>query len=234
MSTDSRNLHWITHVSDVENHRGGLESRGEFIARNIAWWIKNRDKEDVCRKPYYEQFLNQFDIPFYIDETKIVGEVGAGPFGGVLQVCNLPAKKKVFIDYIQRELVDLDFCEWPEDATYVESAAEKIPLDDNSIDVLVSYNCLDHGWNIFDTLSECMRVSKLCFLAFDCRGDDENEIERRKTQGNIDHPQMIRYADIDAFLKKRDDINDIQLVDLGIRSFPVAVVIKNVEIDYAE
>ena len=189
MCDHSRKLHWITNINNVGNNRGGLESRETFITRNIKWWGANWDDNKVCiREVCYERFLERYNIRSYVNETKVVGEVGAGPAGGILQICNLPAKKKVFIDYIQRELVDLDFCEWPKDATYVESGAEKIPLPNNSIDVLLSYNCLDHGWNIFDAISECLRVSKSCFLAFDCRGDNEDEIERHKTQGNIEHP----------------------------------------------
>lgn len=224
--TDSRDLHWITHVGDAENNRGGLESRKAFIERNIQWWISNVKHEAESRKTYYEQFLERYNILSHVDETKVVGEIGPGPFGGILQVCNVSCKQKVFVDYILRELVDLNFCEWPKDAIYVESGVEKIPLPNNSIDVLVSYNCLDHGWNIFDALSECIRVSKLCFLGFDCRGDDKQQVQRRKKQKDMDHHQLIRYEDINAFLKGLDDVNDVSLTDLGIRSFPVAVVIN--------
>ena len=226
MHTDSRNLHWITSINDAEKTRGGLESKETFRARNISWWKGNKEHEANARKAWYDPFLSCYNIRSYVDETKIVGEVGPGPFGGMLQVCDIPARKKVFIDYVMRDLVDLNYCEWPEDATYVESGAEKIPLSDDSIDVLLSFNSLDHGWNIFDTLRECLRVSKLCFLAFDCRGDDADEIERRKTQGNIEHPQMIRYEDIDVFLKGLDTVTGVRLTSFDMKSCPIAVITK--------
>jgi len=109
----------------------------------------------------------------------------------VTEVCELPAKHKYFIDYIMRLQYKLKFIEWPKNSTFVECPAEDIPLPERCIDILLSYNCLDHGWNIEKALKECFRISKVAFISFDCRGNNPAEFNRRQARNDIDHKQFI-------------------------------------------
>lgn len=209
-------------INGIENNnRGNIETREVFIERNIKWWLESFSHESIVRKPYYDAFIEYGNIKSILDGNQIVGEVGAGPFGGCIEVCNLQAKYKYFIDYIQKELQDLNYIQWPDNATYIESPAEKIPLLDNEIDVLLSYNCLDHGWNVYDCIKECIRISKRCFLSFDCRGDNEKEVRIREDGHDLDHVQLLKYSDIENFVNMELKGLEVNLSDMKTKHFPV-------------
>lgn len=203
-----------------EAMRGTIETFDQFLERNIGWWLDHRVSERTRRKQYYENFLSFGNVQ--TTENDIVGEVGPGPFGGIIEVCKLKAKQKVFIDYIMDSLFNLDFIKWPDDAIYVDAPAESIPLGDDVLDILLSYNTLDHGWDIFESLRECVRVSKHCYLAFDCRGDDKNEINIRQGGRDKDHFQLLEYNDLNKFLIGCG--YNFQLRNMKLKDFPVAFI----------
>lgn len=158
--------------------RGDIESREAFVKRNIAWWRKNEDSERKTRKAYYQEFWDRRDILRFCRPDMVVGEVGPGPFGGILEVLGVKAQKKVFIDYIMEELRDLHFIKWPDNSLFVNDPFEKVQLADRYCDLLLSYNALDHGWSVKDGLRECLRISKVCVLSFDCRADDLRQLDK--------------------------------------------------------
>jgi hypothetical protein len=209
-------------VSGKEVNRGDIETREQFVKRNIKWWVESHSHESIVRKPYYDAFIKYGNILSILDGAQVIGEVGAGPFGGCIEVCSLPADGKFFIDYIQQELCDLNFIDWPEDAIYINAPAEDIPLLDNSIDVLLSYNCLDHGWDVYKCIKECIRISKRCFLSFDCRGDNEKEIKVREDGHDLDHVQLLKYKDIENFVNEElKSFVEVTLSDMKTKHFPV-------------
>lgn len=218
-------MNWVRAKRD--DTRGDIEPTITFVSRNIDWWWINRRFERVRRRKYYDKFLNVANIQ--TDNMSTVGEVGPGPFGGMIEVCKLDAQYKIFIDYIMEELFNLKFIRWPDNATYVDSPAEKIPLADNSVDILLSFNCLDHGWNVYDCLTECARIGKRCYLAFDCRGDSKNEISIREKKTDYDHYQLLKYDDIVNFVVEQQTYMD---TDWKIRNigpefdkpFPIAFI----------
>jgi len=203
--------------------RGNIESVCRFIDRNIQWWKENENAERVRRREYYDKFLENIKLP---DTTnKIVAELGPGPFGGILQVCNLPAKRKVFIDYILRELVKLNFIRWPEDALYVDAPAEAIPMKFSSVDVLISYNTLDHGWDPLAGLFECVRISKRCYVSFDCRGDSKHEVKIREDKRDKDHFHLLRFNQVWDFLEREvTPLGKWTMVDMKTKAFPVVCI----------
>jgi SAM-dependent methyltransferase len=215
-------MDWIDGITDKP--RGDIETRAQFVSRNIHWWYQNRDKERVVRKPYYDHFLQYTGACYHMTNDSIVGEIGPGPFGGMIQVCSLLAKQKVFIDYAMRELFNLHFIDWPDNALFVNAPAENIPLKDDVIDVLVSYNALDHGWDIYAAIQECLRIARQCFLSFDCRGNNPSQ------RGDIDHHQLLRIEDIRLFAERELSAKcEWTLSDLPMpnKTFPVAILHLN-------
>lgn len=211
---------WIKSI-EVNSMRGDIEPRPDFVRRNIEWWWLNRRFERGRRKPYYHRFLDFGKVLPHVGLNTILGEVGPGPFGGILETCNLQARHKVFIDYIMEDLCKLNFIKWPEQATYVEAAAEAIPLRDDEIDVLLSYNALDHGWDTLQGIRESLRVSKRCFLAFDCRGDDK----RQKDGHDLDHYQSMKFEDIFTFLRQEmPSKKQWWAGDMKFKHFPVIFI----------
>lgn len=216
---------WIKPDTKPDEMRGDIETRNEFVSRNIHWWWINRRHERIRRKEYYDRFLSFGNIQ--TDNLSRVAEVGPGPFGGMIEVCGLDVGQKVFIDYIMEDLFNLKFIAWPEDATYVHAPAEKIPLEDNYCDILLSYNTLDHGWNTKAAVLECIRVSKRCYLAFDCRGDSEEEVAVRQVKPDKDHYQLLKYKDMASFIMGLNMMNDsikLSIEDMDFKKFPVAFV----------
>jgi hypothetical protein len=202
--------------------RGDIETRKQFVKRNVDWWIENERWLRKDRLPYYERFLKHTQARFAVTDQTILGEVGPGPFGGLMDVCKLPAREKYFIDDIMVELHALKFIDWPESSVMVDAPAEAIPLADNVIDVLLSYNALDHGWDIWSSIQECVRVSKHSFLSFDCRGNNAQQVEQRKGK-DLDHWQLIKIEDVYDFMR-REMSHCWSLTELGGKEFPIAVI----------
>ena len=180
-------------------NRGKIETKEVFVKRNLRWWRENEASERVTRPPYYQAFWDRWNLDKVISPGMVIGEVGPGPFGGMLEVLGVPAQKKVFIDYVMEELRGLQFIPWPKEAEFVNSPFEKIDLPDNYCDLLVSYNALDHGWDVGKGLVECARVSKVCVLSFDCRADSVEELQRV----DLDHFTKVKYRTITRLVQKR-------------------------------
>jgi SAM-dependent methyltransferase len=216
-------MEWIKEEHDFM--RGEIEPRVTFIGRNTKWWWVNRKPERMRRKKYYDTFLEYGNVLSHIKPEMTIGEVGPGPFGGIIEVCKIPAKKKVFIDYIMEELYKLHFIEWPDNSLMVDAPAENIPLPDDSIDVLLSFNCLDHGWDTLAAIKESVRISKCAFLAFDCRGDDNGEVAIRQDGKDKDHHQLLTYDYVHGFMDT--EINKIanwKMSDMKLKHFPVVFI----------
>lgn len=161
-----------------------------FMTRNLDWWRASRSYEAVSRKRYYENFARVagLDLNAYIEAA--VGEIGAGPFGGMIEVLGMRARRKVFIDILANSLRNLRFIEWPANAEFVESPAEEIPLPDNYLDLVLSYNALDHGWDILESLKEAIRISKRTLVAFDCKSNTAPPEDR------LDHYQGVSFYEV--------------------------------------
>jgi hypothetical protein len=154
-------------------------------------------------------------------KDKTVGEIGAGPFGGILEVLNVEAKFKLQIDWIMDELRDLNFIEWPDNTFFINNPAECTWLKENCMDVLISYNALDHGWDIKQALRECIRISKECYLSFDCRGQKFNPNDPY-------HYQEIHFNDIAEFVLRETvgkGYKKSVVWDRKVKEYPVAGII---------
>lgn len=213
-------MNWVE--GKREPMRGTIETFDEFLDRNLKWWSKKRHLDLRNKKTFYDKLINHCHLDKMFSPKRSVAEVGPGPFGGILQVCDVPASRKWFIDYIMQDLLELHFIDWPKNATYVNAAAEDIPIADDTVDILISYNTLDHGWDIFQAMRECVRISRRCYLSFDCRDDVKN----RQFCQDKDHWQFLKYSDICNFVYSEFGFCSlVRVSDLRTKNFPVAVVI---------
>ena len=211
----------MSHIKGgYRDRRGAIESRAAFVVRNLRWWLERpRVAEEAKRWPVYERFLESCSFPYEEARHWFVGEVGAGPYGGMRR--RLKTKAKCYIDYIQEELCELGFIEWPQEDWYVTAPAEAIPLSNHQLDALVSFNCLDHGWGIERALAECVRVARRCYLSFDCRGDSPEQVAQRRGQDQ-DHWQLLRYDDVGEIVARVAGERPWSMCDLKTNThFPV-------------
>lgn len=184
------------------------ESFLEFMARNLKWWRENEQEERISRIPYYENFLQKVSFQPVLSELIKVGELGAGPLGGIIKAFpqHFPTGC-VFIDILAQKQKQLGFVDWERDLIF-ESPFEDIPLPDNFLDVVVSYNALDHGWDIQQAIREAVRVSKKCYLAFDCKGGNNPPHDK------LDHYQKVDLLEVKAFAENSLSVSSLHCFDL--------------------
>jgi hypothetical protein len=195
----------------------------EMLRRNLQWWSQNVDYEKQKLPEFHNNFLSYYTPDF---EEKRVGEIGPGALGGLLYYPNINPKQRVFIDVFMNGLRSLHLHDWVGNTIFINSAAESIPLQDNFLDLIVSYNALDHGWNIFSALGEAYRVAKEGFIAFDCKGNGAPPHDR------LDHYQEVYFDTIKKFVL--ENFNNCSVQDLTKTNpnfkylhnwgFPVAVI----------
>lgn len=159
---------------------------------NIDWWVQNGQSSErpEVRKVWYDKFLfnakrnnPDFSIKNYAGKNLKVGEACGGPYGGIIEMF-LPNENKYQIDVFAESFKSLNWLssEGSQKTTWVETPCEEIPLEDNLLDVAFAFNSIDHGWNVFASISELVRVSKECYISFDTNkylyGPDLNHYQK--------------------------------------------------------
>jgi SAM-dependent methyltransferase len=89
--------------------------------------------------------------------NKIVVDIGPGPMG-LLEASD--AKVKIAIDPLAREYQKHNLLLDNSDVVYLDLPAEKIPLLDEFVDVVISRNSLDHVSDPFRVVEEIYRILK--------------------------------------------------------------------------
>ena len=170
---------------------------------NMDWWTtKGKESEDpASRKKYYDKFLDNiaenipgFEVGNY--KGKVVGEACGGPYGGIIDI-HYEKEDKYQIDIYADDFESLDWIKKNDSITkWIASPCEKIDLPDNQLDVLFAFNSLDHGWDVFASIRECVRVSKHCYIGFDTN--------RHLVPGypDLNHYQIIDHDKVVEFLEK--------------------------------
>lgn len=81
-------------------------------------------------------------------ENKTVLDIGSCDVNGTLKPIFLQAKQYIGLDQCDGENVD------------IVSSSHKIPLEDNSIDIIVSSSCFEHDPMFWITFNEMLRLAK--------------------------------------------------------------------------
>lgn len=156
-----------------------------IIQANMEFWLgpeatgNGRDTM-TNRRPIYQAFVDRIaaglkevqQIDFNIRTSlagKVVGEVAGGPYGGVLEALDVPVATRVQIDPFINPLVSLRYRPW-KNTCFVACPGEHIPLPDNSLDTVIGFNSIDHGWRWDHALRELVRIGREVYVNFDVRG----------------------------------------------------------------
>ena len=179
---------------------------------NLKWWKSKgyKSEKPLQRLPYYNKFLNNiksnfidFDIKNY--EGMILGEICGGPFGGIIEHF-YPNDTKYQIDIFADDFEPLGWTKKNGSTTkWIASPCEKINLPDNHLDVMFAFNSLDHGWDVFESIRECVRVSKHCYISFDTN--------RHKVPGypDLNHYQIVDHEKVTKFLDDNYSSDDFDM-----------------------
>lgn len=108
----------------------------------------------------YAEHINRYLFAIQHVPGKIVLDIACGSGYGTAMIANAGARRVIGIDksteaiYYAREVYGKNNIEW------IVSDAENISLNDESIDVVVSFETLEHVYNPREFLSECTRILK--------------------------------------------------------------------------
>lgn len=170
--------------------------------RNLLWWETEgriTDNPEV-RRLYWKNFLDYNKINPDNIVGRSIGEVCCGPYGGMLKEFFKPSLNRlVYTDVFMGDFLKMNYVDFVGDIIQCDTE-DMSALKDNFLDILIGYNCLDHGWDIKKSLTECFRISKECFLSFDCRAVGPSEEYKLKPNDKF-HFQRINFFDIKEFVE---------------------------------
>jgi SAM-dependent methyltransferase len=197
------------------------ESFDAWRLRNLEWWRSTRDVEFARRLPFYRLFfytlrsecaaggLSSSWRRVLWDKSLTIAEFGPGAWGGMVNSLKIECGLKVMCDLLIYDLVKLQFVDWDEGNTiFVEAPFEKSPLENISADIGLSFNALDHGWDIRASLKEIARVCRRSILSFDCK------VGIACPEDDLDHYQRISFADLNDWGRREFGENWRVYIDL--------------------
>ena len=130
----------------------------------IAYWAKVHAEEgkdafvkDECMERVCTKYRGVFGLNSQSFEGKEILDIGCGPRGTLH--C-FAGKRKVGLDPLVDAYVEL-FGIWKHDMGYVCAFAEEMPFPDNSFDVVLACNSIDHVNDLDKTVSEIWRVLRV-------------------------------------------------------------------------
>lgn len=179
----------------------------EFMRKNnVDWWVEygQESERPEARKVWYDKFLfnaqknnPDFFIKNYAGKNLKVGEACGGPYGGVIEMF-LPYENKYQIDIFADSFKSLNWLssDGAQKTTWIEAPCEEIPLEDNFLDVAFAFNSIDHGWNVFESISEIVRVSKECYVSF----DTNKYIHAIHSKPSLNHYQKVVLEKVIVFM----------------------------------
>lgn len=191
---------------DFEKHGYGIDGKlswHDIRSRNLNWW-KKQGRFDWQEKPStkklnYDVFLQDIydEYGFSLEKCsdKTIAEICCGPYGGILECYDVSCREKIFVDIFMEDFKQMNFIEWSKNSRFIQAPTECIPLKDNSVDVLLGYNSIDHGWDWKKSLEECHRISNECYLMFDTKGELDGDW----------HPQIITHEDVKEYFSQNEE-----------------------------
>ena len=187
---------------NLKNHLFGINKDINWDTirqNNLKWWstvgIHDPKEKPETKKKNYDVFLDDListtNIDIFNSHDKKIGEICCGPYGGILECYGVECNQKYFIDIFMEDFKQMNFVQWSKNSNFVSAPSEHIHLSDNTLDILLGYNSIDHGWDWEKSLDECLRISKSIFLMFDTKNEVDGDLHPQK----ISHEDVLKYAE---------------------------------------
>jgi len=169
-----------------------------------SFWANPNNYKHFSRS-YWEKELARDDLDFSFFQDKLVCEIGCGPFG-MIYFAN--TKRKIGVDplipyYNELGLLPNDKVK---DMTLIPTGAENLAqIQNNSIDIVICYNVLDHVQKPENVLLETNRIlNKGGTLYLNCHVVGNLLIPVRRILKYVDspHPHHFSIKDLRFLLSK--------------------------------
>lgn len=136
----------------------GMAGRSRFkLLAEQAYWRYALWKEGQFNNNHYEYFFTQhFGLDLNFFKGKTVVDLGCGPRGSLEWLA--PHADCIGIDPLAKQYLAMQ--QAPLQMQMLEGVGENIPLPSASVDVLSTFNSLDHVDDLSATLAEIYRVLK--------------------------------------------------------------------------
>ena len=118
------------------------------------WWTKQREQK--LGNSHFEAFFTKhFEIPLSFYNSKKILDIGCGPRGSL----EWAIQSETFaVDPLIHKYKKLGLENHK--TTYLEAGCEALPFEDESFDVISSFNSLDHVDDLAQSIKEIKRVLK--------------------------------------------------------------------------
>jgi len=123
----------------------------------LKFWrerLRSKGGIDYWRKLYFELYCHYLGVHQNSFVGKTLMDIGCGPHGAIGL---FEAKFKIGVDPLAKDYHQL-FNLPRQDIIYLSCEAENIPLVDETVDVVISRNAIDHVDDIINTFCEIYRV----------------------------------------------------------------------------
>lgn len=132
--------------------------KGEKYEAEMAYWNDRFQKEGQLGNAHYRRLmLAVTGQPDEFFAGKVVADFGSGPRGS-LEWCKL-AKARYCIDVLVDDYRSLGID--AHEAEYIKSSEDSIPLPDETVDIMLSINAIDHAVNWRHMMQECIRTLRM-------------------------------------------------------------------------
>ena len=179
----------------------GVKHTSEFY----YWYTQLKRDGGTFRNEWYRGIMlniaNEKDQAFV--EDKVIADFGCGPRGSLCWADN--AAQRIGIDVLidKYRLLGID----SQNMKYVQSSETSIPLESDSVDILITLNALDHVDNYEAMCSELRRILKPGGLLLGSFNLDEN--------ASVCEPQTLTEEKIKAGLLKDFEIISYRMAKHG-------------------
>lgn len=96
---------------------------------------------DISRNQTFKRYMHDLYLNVNSFEEKIVLDIGCGPHGGLI---GFNGAIRYGIDHLIDSYIEIGYPLSKHGITYYNEKSEKLPFVDNSLDVVIAVNSLDH------------------------------------------------------------------------------------------
>lgn len=183
------------------------------LARRIKFFVRSLLKGDMQRldsnDDWNRWWLDKFDqYSFLPKKANAAIEIGCGPFSNMRLIMKKVNCSNVYLsdplikEYIKHTSGFVSAAVKNGDVLIDNSPAESLPYKDDSFDLVVMINVLDHVMNAEKAMEICHRITKKG--GYFVLGQDlinEDDVEKHNNMEDVYHPIRIDHIFLDNMLK---------------------------------